>query len=530
MGGQGENERFPGLPGLGGTAEIILFLGSSARDSKMVKNGLLAPLRGIALYIWFIMANVDAVALAEKAMRLGLLKLDQLQEGWEEVGRRDGEAEPLVRALERKGYLTPYQSHKLMKDDPDGYFLGGYRILYKIASGSFGRVFRGDDPQTGTIVAIKVLRRKWSEDQHTIDLFEREGKVGMALSHPNIVQILAVSRDLGTHQYYIVMEFVEGGNLRDIMAARQNKRFEPVEAMHILEEATAGLAHAFSHGVTHRDMKLTNILISSQGRAKLVDFGLAGVYGKATITDNATVDRTVDYAGLERATGVPQGDIRSDIYFLGCVAYEMLTGRSPLQMSRDARARMNRERFLTVAPMRTEEVNGPVSLFRLVETMMAFSPGQRYQTPSQLLEAIREVRRELEGKSPGPGSGVCTIFIGEKDKSLQDLLRDKFKEQGFRVLLAADPIRALDRLRQQPFDALVVDARTTGEEGILKFEKIMNEAERQRLSCVGILLLNQDQSAWQEKIAPRPGVALMIDPKFKALLQKLNELLALRVK
>src|SRR5690348_16852309 len=104
------------------------------------------------------MANVDAVALAEKALRLGLLKLDQLQEAWEEVGKRDGEPEPLVRFLERKGYLTPWQSQKLLKDDPDGYFLGGYRILYKIASGSFGRVYRADDPVSGTVVAIKVLR------------------------------------------------------------------------------------------------------------------------------------------------------------------------------------------------------------------------------------------------------------------------------------------------------------------------------------------------------------------------------------
>jgi tRNA A-37 threonylcarbamoyl transferase component Bud32 len=476
------------------------------------------------------MANVDAVALAEKAMRLGLLKLDQLQEGWDEVGRRDGEAEPLVRALERKGYLTPYQSHKLLKDDPDGYFLGGYRILYKIASGSFGRVYRGDDPITGTIVAIKVLRRKWSEDKHTIDLFEREGKVGMALRHPNIVEILAVNRDVASRQYYIIMEFVEGGNLRDIMAMRQNKRFEPVEAMRFLDEAASGLAHAFFHGITHRDMKLTNILISSQGHAKLVDFGLAGVYGKAQITDNTTVDRTVDYAGLEKATGVPSGDIRSDIFFLGCVAYEMLTGRSPLQMTKDARARMNKERFLTVSPMSTEELSAPASLFRLVETMMAFHPQHRYQTPSQLLDTIREVRRELEGKSAGPGGGTCTLFIAEKDEKLQDIFRDKFKEQGFRVLIAADPIRAYDRLRQQPFDALIVDGRTTGEEGILKFEKIMNEAERQRLSCVGILLLDNDQANWQERIIPRPNVALMIEPKFKGLLQKVNDLLAVRVR
>jgi len=199
-------------------------------------------------------------------------------------------------------------------------------------------------------------------------------------------------------------------------------------------------------------------------------------------------------------------------------------------MTKDARARMNKERFTTVSPMRTDEVRAPASLFRLVETMMAFHPQHRYQTPSQLLDAIREVRRELEGKAPGPGGsgGTCTIFIAEKDEKLQDILRDKFKENGFRVLLAADPIRAYDRLRQQPFDALVVDARTTGEDGILKFEKIMYEAEKQRIPCVGILLLEQEQAGWQSKIVSRPNVAAMIDPKFRGLLQKVNDLLAAR--
>jgi len=472
------------------------------------------------------MANLDAVALADKALRLGLLSLDQLQQGWDEIGQRGGEAEPLVLVLERKGFLTPWQSQKLMKDDPDGYFLGGYRILYKIASGSFGRVYRADDPNTGTVVAIKVLRRKWSDDPHQTDLFEREGKVGMALKHPNIVEILAVNRDLVSHQYYIVMEFVEGGNLRDILAIR--KKLEPPEALRFLEDAASGLAYAFSHGITHRDMKLTNILISSQGNAKLVDFGLAGVYGKMQITDSLHVDRTVDYAGLEKATGVQSGDIRSDIYFLGCVAYEILTGRPPLEMSRDARARMQRDRFLNVQPMSRDEVTGPPSLFRLVETMMTLNPLQRYQTPSQLLEGIREVRRELEGKPSGRPSGGCTLFVAEKDEKLQNIMRDKFKEEGFRVLLAADPVRALDRFRQQPFDVLVVDGRTTGEDGILKFERIMEEAARQKVFCAGILLLGEDQADWANRIISRPTVAPLIQPKFKQVLHKIEELLKLR--
>lgn len=471
------------------------------------------------------MPNLDAVALAEQALRLGLLTVDQLQEGWEEVGQRGGEADPLLRALERKGHLTPWQSQKLVKSDVDGFFLGGYRILYKIASGSFGRVYRADDPHTGNIVAIKVLRRKWSDDAHSIELFEREGKLGMALKHPNIVEILTVARDPASHQYFIVMEFVEGGNLRELLNIR--KKLEAAEALRYLEDAANGLAYAYAHGITHRDMKLTNVLISTQGPAKLVDFGLAGVYGQARVTDASIVDRTVDYAGIEKATGVLSGDTRSDIYFLGCVAYEILTGRSPLEMSKNARARMNKERFLTVEPMTPGEVKAPLSVYRLVETMMMFNPQQRYQTPSQLLDAIQDVRRELDGKASG-ASGPRTIFIVEKDEALQELLRNKFKEEGYRVLLAADPARALDRFRQQNFDVFLVDGRTAGENGILMFQKLMDEAHRQELFCAGVLLLDEEQKGWIERMPARPNVAALIQPRLKQLLRKVAELLAKR--
>src|SRR5262249_9726098 len=152
------------------------------------------------------------------------------------------DANDMVRAMERKGFLTSWQATKLLKQDTDGYYLGGYRILYKVAAGTFGRVFRADDPATGNIVAIKVLRRRWSEDKHKIELFEREGKVGMSLNHPNIVRILDVNRDPNTKQYYIAMEFVEGGNLRDILAIR--KKMSALEAAKVLEECANGLAYA----------------------------------------------------------------------------------------------------------------------------------------------------------------------------------------------------------------------------------------------------------------------------------------------
>src|SRR5205823_14061327 len=124
---------------------------------------------------------------------------------------------------------------------------------------------------------------------------------------------LYMGRDHKTQRYYFVMDFVEGGNLRDFLAIR--KKLEPAEALRVMEDITSGMAYAYSRGVTHRDMKLSNILISSQGVAKLLDSGLAGralVPGKG----DPIADRSVDYAGLEMATNAPPGDVRSDIYFM----------------------------------------------------------------------------------------------------------------------------------------------------------------------------------------------------------------------
>jgi serine/threonine protein kinase len=471
------------------------------------------------------MSYNDAATLASAAIRLGLLGSHQVQEAWDELGAKNAAPDEFLRVVERRGYLTPFQSNKLLKGDTEGYLLGGYRILYKIASGSFGRVYRCDDPHDGKVVAIKVLRKKWSEDKHKIDLFSREGRMGMTLHHPNIVEILAVNHDRATRQYYIVMEFVEGGNLRDLLKMR--KKLPAADVLKILDETTAALTYALGRGVTHRDMKLTNILISSQGPVKLVDFGLAGGVVGFEEKEDVTVDRTVDYAGLEKATDAPLGDPRSDLFFLGCVAYELLTGRSPLEMRRSAQARMSAQRFQGIPPMTADEVEGPPSLFRLVETMMALDPNQRFQTPSQLLERVREVRQDVGGKSRDQGkTAQRTIFVAESDERLQDLLRKKLKAAGYRVLIAADPARAVDRFRQQPFDLLVVNASTTGEDGSYIFQRILGDAQRDQLSCRGVLLVDPEQASWRDRLAEDGRIAVLVQPvKFRQLLDAIRDLL-----
>ncbi len=469
------------------------------------------------------MSTPDAATIAQIAQRIGLVTEEQVIQAWEELGGKTDDAMKLLKTLERKGFLTPLHSQKLLKGDTDGYFLGGYRILYKIASGSFGRVYRADDPRSGRIVAIKVLRRKWSEDKVKIESFFREGKVGMTLQHPNIVEILNVSQDPGTGQYFMVMEFVEGGNLREIQAS--SKTMEPLKAIKLLEDAVNGLAYAFSKGLTHRDIKLTNILVSSQGVAKLVDFGLARI----SSNDAEQVDRTVDYAGLEKLTSVKEGDVRSDIYFLGCVLYELLSGRSPLEMTRDKNARMNPRRFTEVKSLTRAEVDTLPSVLQLVETMMSLQPASRHQTPSQLLDAVRGVRRELESGASAGASGPPGVFVVEVDERLQEAFRTKFKKLGFRVYMAIDPVRALDRYRQQPYQGLVIDAGTTGEDGLILFDRIMAEADKVGSRLGGILILSEDQADWQLRVKKRPTSCVMVRPAatMKQLHRKLRELMGL---
>jgi eukaryotic-like serine/threonine-protein kinase len=460
--------------------------------------------------------TADAGTTANFVVRLGLTDEYTARECLIELDNNRAPASDYVRMLERKGILTPFQTQKVLKGDRDGYFLGGYRILYRIASGSFGRVYRGDDPRTGQVVAIKVLRRRWTDDPRQVEHFEREGRIGRTISHPNIVNILAVSKDQTTGQHFIVMDFVEGGNLRDILNIRE--RIEPEEALRIMEECVNGLTYAFSRGLTHRDIKPSNILLATDKVAKLVDFGLARIntgntifYDKGSATadkdEEAQMDRTVDYAGLEKATDIDTktSDVRSDIYFLGHVLYEMIAGEAIMPRLKDKHAAMQRRRFEEVEAkiaQKAPELGIHPAIVKLILKAVAFNPLARFQNPSQFLEAIRGVRAELAGSSDvvRRADGPLTIFVVEANVKLQDVFREKLRKLGFRVLISSDMTNALKRYQQSPYHALLVDAGTIGKEGVENFRKVLREADSNHLDLSGILILNEDQAIWAEQI------------------------------
>ncbi|MBA2225274.1 serine/threonine-protein kinase [Thermogemmata fonticola] len=484
-------------------------------------------------------ATFDASGIGQLVIRLGLATEEQVQECLEELGNKKAPGEDMIRLLERKRYLSPFQSHKLRKGDTEGYFLGGYRILYKIASGSFGRVYRGDDPRTGQVVAIKVLRNKWTMDKQKIDLFLREGKLGMSIRHPNIVSVLAVGQDAPTGQYYIVMEFIEGGNLRDILQIR--KKLEVDEALRIIEECAQGLEYAWQRGLTHRDIKPTNILIEAKtGQTKLVDFGLAQISSHAPtlhlqrqedLDEDIAVDRTVDYAGLEKATHQQPGDVRSDIFFLGCVLYECLTGQPLMPVTRDRQARMQARRYQEVEE--TLRRQGPAQgltppLMRLLQRMVAFDPAQRLQNPTELLDAIQQCRQELRGgtvaTSAAPSQEPKTLVVIEARESLKEPFR-KLNQKGYRVVLSSDPQLAVRQFRKQPFDALVMDGGTVGREAVEAFNEVARLAQQKEHPLAAVLLLTPQQAEWEADVMRNGRTDVLYLPvNFKQLLRRLQEM------
>jgi serine/threonine-protein kinase len=280
----------------------------------------------------------------------------------------------------------------------------------------------------------------------------REARVGIKLRHPNIVAIHEVDPD--PRNPFMVMEFVEGQTLRELLKIR--RRIDPKTSVQLMLDVANGLTYAAGFGVTHRDMKLSNVLVTSVGKAKLVDFGLAALAdmsNEAAVADCPNA-RAIDYAALERGTGVRKDDPRSDIYFFGSMLYHILVGEPPLTETRDRMARLNVTRFREVPPIQKVAPDVPANVAAVIGKAMEFDPAKRYQTALQLADDMRTTLGRLEAGDTITTARVAagreeatdeeeastegankTIMLVESKLEFQDLIREKLKKRGYRVLV-----------------------------------------------------------------------------------------------
>jgi serine/threonine-protein kinase len=436
-----------------------------------------------------------ADALAHRVEQLELATEAQLDGVWKELGGRNVPVAEFGAALVRRELLTSYQLDRLTRGETGGFFYGQAKILYQVGAGSFSRVYRAIHVDNGRILAVKVLRSRHSSDPEKRKAFQREGEMGRLLRHPNIVAIEDVGEANNTS--YITMEFVEGQTLRELVRVRG--AIDLPRALVLLREMVEGLEYAHRLGVTHRDIKASNVLISFTGQAKLVDFGLAGGDTAANkALRRPGQPRTVDYATLENIGKVKDDSVRSDIYFLGTVAYLMLSGVSALQESRDRSVRSDPRRFTSVEPLAWKAPELPREVIDLVARMMHLNPDERWQTATEVRRALEPLIGRDFTAAPAPvkparpvaqqSAFKATLMLAEAAPEEQGKLRTLLKDLGYRVLLTENLQRALVRCAEtpRPADCLVISGNSFGESGVEVFNSLPQDP---RLQDVPTLLL-----------------------------------------
>lgn len=412
----------------------------------------------------------------------GLADPHLLDQARAEIGSQNVTLNEVVRAMQRHGVLTTLQTEKLLRGDRTGFFYGPYKVLYLIGAGTFARVYRASKDNVEAF-AIKVLRKRFRDQTDQLEQFLREARMGLKLRHPNIVSVYDVDPDV--RNPYMVMEFVEGQNLRELVRVRGS--LDPLTSLKLMHDICAGLSHAATLGISHRDMKLSNVLVSGEGRAKLVDFGLAALADRANperVADCPNA-RAIDYAALERGTGVRKDDPRSDVYFAGSMLYHMLSGQPALTETRDRLARLNVSRFHQVRPIHELMPGCPPAAGHIVSKAMEVNPENRFQSATAMQAEIKKAIERLErgdvsrrsdiaeGVSTHPeeeeertdeGVGL-TVMLVESQAGLQNAVRDRLKSRGYRVLIFANPNRALDRFvpgEPPPADLVIFSAAELG--------------------------------------------------------------------
>lgn len=279
--------------------------------------------------------------------------------------------------------LFPVEQRADQANLPAGLKLGQYVIESRIGAGGMGAVFKARDEQLDRMVALKVLSPSQASDSSAVKRFQNEARAAARLDHDNVARIYAVGEEHGL--YFIAFEYVEGVTVRELIRSRGV--VDPGETINFMLQISVALKHTAAAGVVHRDIKPSNLILTPQGRAKLVDWGLARKErldeNSLDLTVSGTTLGTFDYISPEQARDPRNVDVRSDIYSLGCTAYHMLTGSPPYAEGTVLQKLLDHQGKNAPDP-RDRNPNVPKELSRIVRKMMASNPEERYWTPQAL--------------------------------------------------------------------------------------------------------------------------------------------------
>ena len=282
-----------------------------------------------------------------------------------------------------------------------------YEVEARIGAGGMAEVFRGTDPVLSRTVAIKVLLPQFARDASFVARFRREAQAAARLNHPNIVGVFDTGADGDTQ--YIVMEFVEGRTLADVLAS--GRKPTTMQAVELAQKIAMALAAAHAQGIVHRDIKPANVMVTREGKVKVMDFGIARVETVETAPQTSSVLGTPTYLSPEQAQGL-KVDARSDIYSLGVVLYELLAGKPPFTGDSPVAIAYKQVNEAPVPPSLTNPDVAP-QLDAVVMKALAKNPANRYQSAEELGEDLERVRQgqDVQATPLMPAGGDATQVI-----------------------------------------------------------------------------------------------------------------------
>jgi serine/threonine-protein kinase len=271
-------------------------------------------------------------------------------------------------------------------------FDGRYTVVRKLGAGGMANVYLAEDQELGRRVAIKILNERHANDEQFVERFRREAKNAAALSHPNIVSIYDRGEAEGT--YYIAMEYIDGRSLKELVVSRGPAPL--TVAVEYARQVLSALRFAHRHGIVHRDIKPHNVMVDAEGRVKVTDFGIARA-GTSQMTEAGSIVGTAQYLSPEQARGT-NVDQRSDVYSLGIVLYELLTGTVPF--NGDTPVEIAMKHLSTIAePPSAKRADIPRDLDLIVMRALAKDPDDRYQSAEEM---DADLERFLRGSAVSP--------------------------------------------------------------------------------------------------------------------------------
>ena len=319
-----------------------------------------------------------------------------------------------------------------------------YEIVGKIGTGGMADVYKGKDHKLNRYVAVKVLKPEFREDTKFIKKFQTEAQSAAGLTHPNIVNVFDVGNDEGV--YYIVMELIEGITLKEYISKKGKLSIK--EATSIAIQVSMGLEAAHSHGIVHRDVKPQNIIISTDGKVKVTDFGIARAASSNTISSN--VMGYVHYSSPEQVRG-GYSDEKSDIYSLGITLYEMVTGVVPFDGDTTVAIAIKHLQEEMIPPS-TYTPELPFSLERIIEKCTQKSVDRRYRNMSEVIADLKHSLIDPQGdfvKLASLTNGAQTVIISDSELKK---IKDNNVVSGPSEAETVQSIRTRDEFEDDPYD------------------------------------------------------------------------------